>query len=440
MAVTQSRRTFLRNSGLATASVPLFGAFVTSASVGANDKIRIGLIGCGGMGRGDLATFLKFPEVQCPVVCDVDDAMIAKGIELVEKHAGTRPVAVKDFRRVLDRKDIDAVVIATPEHWHALPTVLACQAGKDVYVEKPLATSIAEGRAMVEAARRHNRVVQMGTQWRSGTHWREAVELVQSGKLGRVGLVRGWAYHDWLGTIGSPPDAPPPSGVDYDLWLGPAAKRPFNPNRFHFNFRCFWDYAGGLMTDWGVHLINIMLWAMGADDPKTICSTGGKFVLRDNSETPDTQVTLYEFPTYTLIWEHKVGVGVGLNGRPWGISFSGSEATLILNDGGWEVIPEARKKSIEALKAGGSGDARPAHVRDLLECMRSRQQPVENLEMGHHVSTVAHLGNIAFRSGGRIAWDAKRECVIGDSKSDALVGVAYRKPWKLPYYPRKEVV
>lgn len=439
-----SRRNFLGKTGWAISLAPAVAASCVSLvvrpsrafAVGANDKIRIGLIGSGGMGRGDLATFFLSPEVDCPVICDVDDAMIAQGVALVEKQRSHKPDTAKDFRRVLDRKDIDAVLVATPDHWHALPTVLACQAGKDVYVEKPLATSIDEGRAMLTAAQKHNRIVQMGTQWRSGVHWREAVEFVRSGKLGKVGLVRGWAYHDWLGSIGNPPDGEPPAGVDYDLWLGPAPKRPFNPSRFHFNFRWFWDYAGGLMTDWGVHLINIMLWAMGPDHPKTVSSTGGKFVLTDNSETPDTQIAVYEFPTYTLVWEHKVGVGVGLNGRSWGISFTGSAGTLIINDAGWEILAERKHETLESKKYPGSADARPAHVRNFLDCLKSRQQPVENLELGHFISSVAHLGNVAFRSGHKIVWDPGKERIVDDPAADRLVGVEYRKPWELPYRKR----
>lgn len=439
-AQTSSRRRFLAKSLITAVTAPVWGGLIVSpagsasaASVGANEKIRVALIGSGGMGRGDLATFFLNAEVDCPVICDVDDAMLAQGVALVEKQRGKKPETVKDFRRVLERPDIDAVLVATPDHWHALPTVLACQADKDVYVEKPLATSIDEGRAMVESAKRHQRIVQMGTQWRSGKHWAEAVDLVRSGKLGKIGLVRGWAYHDWIGNIGNPPDGQPPAGVDYDLWLGPAPKRAFNASRFHFNFRWFWDYAGGLMTDWGVHLINVMLWAMGPEHPKTVSSTGGKFVLTDNSETPDTQVTVYEFPTYTMIWEHKVGVGVGLNGHPWGISWTGSEGTLIARDDGWEIIPEPKKKSLEARKSPGKGDARPAHVRNFLDCVKSRQTPVENLEIGHHVSSVAHLGNVALRSGHKIVWDPVQERIVGDPAADRLIGVEYRKPWKLPY-------
>jgi predicted dehydrogenase len=370
--------------------------------------------------------------VECPVLCDVDDQHLAEGIKMVQEKRGGRPDTVKDFRRVLERKDVDILLVATPDHWHALPTVLGCQAGKDVYVEKPLATTIAEGRAMLEAARRHRRIVQMGAQRRSSPVYSQAVSLVQSGKLGKVGLVRAWAYLDWIKPIGSPADTTPPAGTDYDFWLGPAPQRPFNPNRFHFNFRWFWDYAGGLMTDWGVHLIQVLLWGMGPEFPKAVMSSGGKYVLQDNSETPDTQITVYDFPNYTLVWEHKVGVGLGLNNRPWGMSFTGTEATLVINDSGWEIISEPTKDSLESKRFPAGDDPRPAHVRNFLDCVKSRQEPVENLEVGHHISTVAHLGNIALRTGRRIAWDATRERIVGDKAADQLVGITYRRPWQLP--------
>ncbi|MGC8829546.1 MAG: Gfo/Idh/MocA family protein [Verrucomicrobiia bacterium] len=437
-----NRRYFLKSFAFAATTLPFAGRVIVSDArgatiVGANEKVRVGLIGCGGMGRGDLDTFFIFPEVDCPVICDVDDAMLARGVKLVEEKRGKKPDTVKDFRRVLERKDIDAVIVATPDHWHALPTVLACQAGKDVYVEKPLAKTIPEGRAMVVATQRHNRVVQMGTQWRSGKHWKDAVDFVKSGKLGKIGLVHLWVYLDWIGSIGKPSDCDPPAGVDYDMWLGPAPKRPFNPNRFHFNFRWFWDYAGGLMTDWGVHLLNIVVWAMGAEhNLVSVSSTGGKYVLDDNSETPDTQITVYEFEKYSIIWEHKVGMGVGMNNRPWGVSFAGSEGSLIVNDSGWELIGERKNATIEPAKFGGSGDARPAHIRNFLDCIKTREKPVEHLEFAHYVTTLAHLGNISFRSGHKIRWDRDKERVLNDKLADSFVGVDYRKPWKLPYYPR----
>jgi predicted dehydrogenase len=220
------------------------------------------------------------------------------------------------------------------------------------------------------------------------------------------------------------------------MWLGPAPQHPFNPNRFHFNFRWFWDYAGGLMTDWGVHLINMMLMGMDPYAPKSAYSCGGKFVLDDNSETPDSQVTVYEFPNYTLIWEHKAGLNNGLYNRPWGVEWSGTEGNIILNDEGWEIRPEKQKANLDNQRKPGSPDPRPAHVRNFLDCVKSRQQPVLNLGIGHHVSSVAHLGNIAYRTGRKIVWDAAQEKVVGDSAADKLVGVKYRHPWKLPYTRR----
>jgi len=433
-----SRRNFLRQSSVFAAGLPLAGGLVLSPlprAAAASEKVRVALIGSGGMGRGDLATFFLNPEVDCPVVCDVDDKQLAEAVKLVKEKRDATPETVKDFRRVLERKDVDAVVVATPDHWHALPTVMACQAGKDVYVEKPLALTIAEGRAMIEAARRHNRVCQMGAQRLSSPTYAQAVDFVKTGKLGKVGLVRAWAYLDWIRPIGSPADGPVPPGVDYDMWLGPAPDRLFNSNRFHFNFRWFWDYAGGLMTDWGVHLIQVLLWAMGPEPPKSVMSSGGKYVLEDNSETPDTQITVYEFPSYTLVWEHKVGVGLGLYNRPWGMSFTGTEGTLVINDSGWEILREPTKDALEPKKYPGGADPRPAHVRNFLDCIKSRQQPIENLGVGHHVSTVAHLGNIALRTGHKVNWDTQAERVIDDPKADALVSVPYRKPWQLPYLP-----
>ena len=434
-----TRRSFLQHSSMAVAASALGGATLAAAQdkpVSANDKILIGAIGCGGMGRGDIATFLHNAEVECPIICDVDDKMMAEAARMIEGKRGHAPEMVKDFRRVIERNDLDAILVATPDHWHALPTIYACQAGKDVYCEKPLGKTIDEGRAMVEAAKDNKRVVQMGTQWRSGEHYKEAIDLIHSGRLGKVRMVRAWAYLDWLGGIGNPPDAAPPEGVDYDMWLGPAPARPFNPNRFHFNFRWFWDYAGGLMTDWGVHLLNVCQWGMGYEMPKRVSSTGGKFALDDNSETPDTQAALYEFKDYMLIFEHQMVGGLGPGGQPHGMLFCGTEGTVIIRESGWELIPEPKKKSLEPIKKENTADARPAHVRNFLDCMRTREAPIMNFEVGHFVSTVAHLGNLALRTGAEVHWDAETERVTNNAEADALVACEYRAPWTLPYSRR----
>jgi predicted dehydrogenase len=308
------------------------------------------------------------------------------------------------------------------------------QAGKDVYVEKPLATSVLESRAVRDAARQTKRVVQMGTHWRSGPHYAEAIEMVQSGKIGKVRQVRCFAYLDWVTDCGNPPDGPVPAGVDYDMWLGPAPLRPFNKNRFHFNFRWFWDYGGGLMTDWGVHLINIALWAMGPEWPKSVISSGGKYALQDNTETPDTQIAVYEFPSYTLIWEHAVQCGLGPDRREHAVVFTGSDATLIVDMSGWELIAEPKKRtSVVEMRRRYVVDekVRAAHAGNFLDCVKSRQQPVENLEVGHHVTAVSQLGNVALRSKSRIEWDAANEKVIGNETANGLLFRPYRAPWKL---------
>jgi predicted dehydrogenase len=363
----------------------------------------------------------------------VDDAMIGETINLVRKNRGNTPEYVKDFRKIMDRKDVDACIVGTPDHWHALPTIHACQAGKDVYVEKPLATSIGEGRAMVDAVRKYDRVVQMGTQWRLSRHWGEAVDYVHSGKLGKIRLVRCWAALAWVKSVGKVADSPVPRGVDYDMWLGPAAKRPFNKARFHFDFRWFWDYAGGLMTDWGVHLLNIAMWAMKVKTPVQVSSTGGKFAWDDMIETPDTQCTIYDFKDFGLIWEHQMGTGHGAEGREHGVAFYGTNGTLVVDNSanGWEVIPEPKKGLEPVKKPKKKRDSQVRLANDFLDCMRTRKRPAEDVELGHQVSTVAHLGNIALVSKRVIRWDPVKERVIGATDLDELITKSYRAPWKL---------
>lgn len=423
-----SRRTFNSLAPFA------FAAGARAASVAPSDKVRIGMIGCGGISVADSNAFLSHPECEIVAICDVDDAMIGRTLERLDKLRGMKPDTTKDYRRVVDRKDIDVVLVCTPDHWHALPAIAAMQAGKDVYVEKPLATSVLESRAVRDAARQTKRVVQMGTHWRSGPHYAEAVEMVQSGKIGKVRQVRCFAYLDWVTDCGNPPDGPVPAGVDYDTWLGPAPLRPFNKNRFHFNFRWFWDYGGGLMTDWGVHLINVALWAMGPEWPKSVISSGGKYALQDNTETPDTQIAVYDFPSYTLIWEHAVQCGLGPDRREHAVVFTGSDATLIVDMSGWELIAEPKKRnSVVEMKRRYVVDekVRAAHAGNFLDCVKSRQQPVENLEVGYHVTAVAQLGNVALRSKSRIEWDAASEKVIGNDVANGLLFRSYRAPWKL---------
>jgi len=446
----KTRREFLEQSiSLGTAGAALFAARAEAATaasysrvLGANDRIRVALIGCGGMGRADLRDFLKVKNIECVALCDVDDSQVAKTIKEIAEPAAQKPgLTTRDFRKVLELKELDAVIVATPDHWHALPTVMACQAGKDVYVEKPLSVAIAEGRVMVETARKHDRVVQMGTQQRSGPHYAEAVEYVKSGKLGKIRLVRAWAYLDWKGETPVLPDGPVPEGVDYDMWLGPAQKRPFNQNRFHFTFRWYWDYSGGLMTDWGAHMIDIANWGMGIKAPSSAVSIGGKFGYpNDAMETPDTQQVMWAFPGFSMIWEHALGVGRGPEAREHGVQFHGEQGVLVVERGGWEVYPETdridkprvyRSAAVPRRPASTSSDMHLLHVQNFIDCMHSRKRPNSDVEIGHNSMIACHLGNIAQRLGRQVKWDVDREMIIGDKEAETYVSRAYRPPWKL---------
>jgi len=447
---SKSRRTFLRDSitaGTAAGSAllaegPLAAQTASSTAAGANDRIRIALIGCGNMGRGDLRDALKVKNVECVALCDVDDAQVAKAAKEILEPAGQKPqLTTRDFRKVMEIIDLDAVIVGTPDHWHALPTIAACQAGKDVYVEKPLSVSIPEGRAMVDAARKYNRVVQMGTQQRSATHYQAAVDFVTSGKLGRIRLVRVWAYLDWKGETPVLPDGPVPGGVDYDMWLGPAPKRPFNLNRFHFTFRWYWDYSGGLMTDWGAHMIDIANWAMGIKAPSSAVSIGGKFGYpTDAMETPDTQQVMWAFPGFSMIWEHALGVGRGPEAREHGVQFHGEQGVLVVDRSGWEVYAETDRidKPVRVYKApglprqsAGNQEYHFLHVQNFFDCMRTRKQPNSDVEIGHNSMIACHLGNIAFRLNRQVKWDVENEKVIGDPEAASMVARPYRAPWKL---------
>lgn len=449
----KNRREFLQDSvqlGAAAVGSSIVGAkplLAQSAAAsqnvaGASNRIRVGLIGCGGMGQADLRDFLKVEGIQCVALCDVDDSKSAETRAWVTKQDGQNPdLITRDFRKLLDRKDIDAVIVGTPDHWHALPAIMACQAGKDVYVEKPLSISIGEGRLMVKAARKYNRVVQMGTQQRSAPHYAEAVEYVKSGKLGKIRLVRAWAYQGWMGNIPKVPDSDPPPGVDYETWLGPAPKRPFNKNRFHFNFRWYWDYSGGLMTDWGAHMIDIANWAMGIKAPGTAMSVGGRFGFPDDAEeTPDTQQVLWAFPEFSMLWEHATPIDRGPEARNHGVAFHGNNGTLVVDRGGWEVHPEiVRVEGKQQYKLAsfprqnvGNDQSHLEHVKNFIECMRSRALPRSDVEIGHNSMIACHLGNIAFRLGRQIRWDVENEKMINDAEAEGYVTRAYRAPWKLP--------
>jgi len=426
---SMTRRDFVRAAGsVLAAGAALKGAPAVGA-LGANEKVNLGFIGVGGRGQFHVRQFSRMSDVNIVAVADVSETKRNAAASIVKNR---KVLKFKDFRRLLERKDIDAVVVATPDHWHVIPTILACQAGKDVYVEKPLGHNIKEGRAAVRAARKYNRVVQVGLQQRSGPHWIEAINVIRSGKLGKINLVRTWNCWDIRsngGDMDNPPDSDPPPGVDYDMWLGPAPKRPFNPRRFDFYFYFFWDYSGGMVSAWGVHLFDIVLWAMG---PKilSVTTTGGKFVHKDMRDTPDTASVLFECPEYVLTYEMRHGNG----NPPWGgmdhgIEFYGTEGSIWINRAGFTFFPEKDRSHPVVVKNQGMDIP---HKRNFLECVRTRKRPNADVEFGHLASIPGHLANIAYRVGRRIGWDGANETIPGDTEAQALLGRKYRPPYLLP--------
>lgn len=433
-----TRRKFIKSSASALAGAALapMAAANTGVRVAQNDKLSVALIGCRNMGMHDLTDHLKIPGIECLALCDVDSNILGERAKKVEELTGKKPKLYKDYRHVIDDPSIDIVIIGTPDHWHCLPAVDACEAGKDVYVEKPLANSIAECQVMLKAARKHNRVVQVGQQQRSGQHWQDVRDLVRSGKLGTIRKIRTWGYFGYGKGGPRVPDSPVPEGVDYDMWLGPSPVHAFNKNRFHGSWRHFWDHGGGLLADWGVHLLDIPLWAMDVTFPRAVMASGGRYSYPDNYiETPDTLNVLYDYGNFTLAWDHAGGLSNGLYGRNYGVAFVGNNGTLVVNREGWEVLAETEndqpKTEIIPLQRA-TGNAHEVHVRNFIECVKTRQRPICDIEEGHNAALVAHMGNIAYRTGSRLLWDEEKGKFSDNKEANALLKPAYRAPWKFP--------
>ncbi len=442
MSTDLSRRYFIKRAAQGTAAG--LALSLPRAGVAASDRVRVGVIGPGHQGRGDTKNFAGQPDVEVVAVCDVYEPNLPLAVDA----AGGKADTYKDFRQILDRKDIDAVLVAAPDHWHALLSVEACKAGKDVYVEKPMTHDVREGQVLVQAARKYNRVVQLGTQQRSGIHFQKAVEIVQSGMLGKVSFVRTWNYGNmYPDGIGHPADSDPPAGLDWDFWLGPAPKVQFNMSRWvgidpkgWSTFRYFWDYAGGMMTDWGVHLIDIVQWGMNVQGPRVISSLGGKYYDQDNTETPDTlQVTYeYENPKFVLVYEHRWNNANSMYGKGYGIEFHGTDGTLFVDRGGFELFPENRKrdgKSVEmapAMKMVSINNSGYDHVRNFIDCVKSRKRTISDVEIGHRSTSACLLGNVSFRSQKRLVWDVAAERLVsGGPEAEQYLSREYRAPWKL---------
>jgi len=412
-----NRRTFLGAAGLLAVSGRL-------ASAASSDPVRVAVVGVKGRGHDLAKEFAKNKGAEVVAVCDIDDSVFEKPVKSVEGITGKAPRTEKDFRRLLDDKSIDAIVNATPDHWHALVAVMACQAGKDVYTEKPASHNVVEGRRMIEAARKYNRVVQLGTQRRSMSHVKEAVEHVQSGALGKVGMARAW-IHQQRKPIGHGQPGEVPKGVDYAMWQGPAPDRPFYPNRFHYNWHWFWNWGTGELGNNGIHGLDVARWGLGVDTPLRVSSGGGKYVFDDDQEVPDTQIVTWEFPNACLVWEHRMWSKHGTEGKGFGIAFYGDKGTVVVDEKGWRV-EDGEKAGREATEGAG------AHIQNFLDCVHSRNKPNADIEIGHLSTRLCHLGNIAYRVGRKLTFDGAREAFVNDPEADKLLGREYSARFEMP--------
>jgi predicted dehydrogenase len=424
----ENRRTFVKSIGIAAAGSLLN---LNPLAKGANEKVVVALVGAHNQGRGVANRTIRAGGV-VKTVCDLDEDVIRKVSPEIERAQDRAPGSVREFQRVLDDKDIDAVILAVPDHWHTRMAILACQAGKDVYVEKPLSQTIREGQLIRDAARKYDRVMQVGTQRRSAEHVRAAAEYVASGKLGKICLVKAW-NNQVRTSIGTPPDSTPPSTADYDLWLGPAPKRPFNANRFHYNWRFFWDYGNSEIGNQGVHAFDMALSCIqqmrgGVNDcmPKRVSSMAGIYWLNDAKEVPDTQLVNYDYGDFMLVYElRSFAKHRPIEGVQHGVAFHGSEATLVMGES-WTVYP----------KDGGAGPTfkgtPETHEKNFLECVKSRQRPNADVEIGRLSTTLCHLGNISHHLKRDIRYDAKTETFGDDKEANAYLTKEYRSPYTVP--------
>lgn len=441
--MAETRRGFLRTS-----AVGAMAAASYSRILGANDRVQLGLIGYGLIGAFHVMTYKKHADAEWVAISDAYRPRMEAG----QTDCGTRTKAYSDFRALLDAKDVDAVLVATPDHWHALHTMLACEAGKDVYVEKPMTLFIREGRWMVNTARRFNRIVQVGTQGRSAPHLPEVKALLANNELGKVHSARIGTYRNIMPGFGSPPDGNPPEGFDYDMWLGPAPKRPYNPHRGLYHFRWFWDYSGGQMTNLGAHDLDFVHNLLKLKSPDSVFSSGGRYALTDdNGETPDTQDAILAYPDLTVTVTVREAAAGRRHGA--GLEFFGTKGTLALGRGGYQVFPDKKIDPASAIPAWSNVPGHPTagkfeptpwtearnvrndkelmdfHSRNFLDSIKSRKRPDADVEVGHQIATACHLANISMRLGRPLRWDGVKEEIVGDKEANSWLERPYRQPW-----------
>lgn len=436
-----NRRQFIKTTALAGTAI---GPYLAPAGqAAASESVRLGFIGCGGRARQLMPMFQSHPAVEVPVVCDVIEPRMDQAVELLGQGPNPqKPERVLEYRRILDRKDIDAVVIATTQHWHGLPFVHACQAGKAIFVEKPLSHTVVEGRAMMHAAQKYGVLTMMGTQQRAGPHYQKAVELIQSGRLGKIALVECWNYHNTKQRTGRQPDSDPPPGYHWDQWLGPAPYVAFNRSRLDNSW--WFDYGGGMMTNWAIHHIDIILWAMQSYAPLEVACTGGKLVVDDWADTPDTIEASWKFPGWVMQYTYRgFNTFHSVQSRPnhHGICLHGHQATMVLDRFGYEIYDEANPKAI-AEKMGASpyftandpqkGEQDGPWQRLFVDGVKEGKKAPLDLEQSHKATVCCHLANISYLAGRSIRWDAAKEMIPGYAEAARLLERPRRKGYELP--------
>lgn len=397
-----------------------------------NERIRLAIMGVRGQGRSLTNRFASLAGVEIAYLCDVDEKVFESAAKIVEEKNAKRPQLVGDIRRVLDDKSVDGVIVATPDHWHAPATIMACDAGKDVYVEKPASHNVREGRLMVQAARRNKRIVQVGTQARSRPSTRSAIEYVRSGKIGKVLMAKAWNIQ-LRENIGRKQDGPVPAGVDYDTWLGPAPWLPFNENRFHYRWHWHWIFGTGDIGNDGVHQMDIARWALGVDYPESVSGSGRKLFFDDDQQTPDTMSIQFDYKDRSLLFEMRIWNPYPMEGIDNGVAVYGTQGYVHI--GRWE---EGRRAGFRVFDEKGriahaeDVDTPDSHPQNFIECMRNRQSCNADIEIGHISALHCHLGNIVARTGRSLKFDPKTETIAGDAAASRYLGREYRKHWSTP--------
>ena len=434
------RRDFLKTASTVAASGLATSLAARAHAAGASEEsktdrppIRLAMMGVNSRGKQLLPGFAGIPGVEIAYICDPDSDTIPSAVKIIEEAGKPSPKIEIDFRVALDDPSVTALVCAAPDHWHALATILACQAGKDVYVEKPCCHNPIEGKQMVAAARRYGRVVQVGTQRRSGADMAGLVKEVQSGRLGDVRFVRCWITST-RPSIGHVAPTPAPANLDFNLWCGPAPDHGYRTNLVHYHWHWRWDYGTGECGNNGIHALDVARWGLGIDFPNSVTCGGGKYFFNDDQETPDTQLATFEVPGACIQWEHRTWSPRGIDGETFGVVFYGSKATLVTNGRGWTVYEGTGKnETVVARDESGSHDQQKAHQQNFVDCIASREKPNADIEINHRSTLLCHLANIAWRTRSVVQFDKDREAIVGNAAATDLMGRTYRKGFELPH-------